>query len=224
MLSSDSNYFKKQKNVISRSSQSVFQSLSALKSNQDYLCCIVGIFSQQFAFACLIVSLSLYLQSAQSLTALHASYVLFPMTILFAIASIVAGKWIDNSGVRGTSLFGLVSMTVMVFSCAFLSAKTSLVIVVGLMPLIGITTGIAFAALNSGLVKLVAPSLVGTGSSLFTMLALAGNFIGATLTVFLYEVNGIAAVMIMGGIILLGAVIYYWLMSSSDNSMVELGS
>lgn len=204
--------------------QAVKKPIKQLLKNIPYLCCVLCFFIEQYGFACIVVGAGLYLQQIQRLNSFQASVIFLPMTLTFGLISVIAGRWFDRYGIKNAVIFGLAIMALASFSFSQLSFHSSHTQITTIMLTAGIGMGIAFAALNLGIIKTVEPQLVGISSSIFAIFALAGNFIGATVTVYLYEVSGITAAMIVNGILLLTAVACAMFMLSSPKKINKLST
>lgn len=201
--------------------QSLLTSIKGVIQNKNYLCCTLSISAQQFSFATILLSVGLYLQKVQLQDPFQASLTFMPLTLALGLISIVAGRWIDKHGVKTVALLGLV---IVICSCLMM-AKLNLASPIGYIIFVLLVTGLGggfiFSALNAGLVKFVQPGLVGIGSSLFTMAALAGNFIGATLAVYLFEHSGIGVVMVITSVLLLLITFYIQMHLSSESQSIS---
>ena len=159
-----------------------------------------------------MVGLGLYLQNVLGLGVLQTSVVFMSLTLTFGLFAIIAGRWNDKYGIQKTTVVGLIMVALVSFAFSQLSLNSSLTYISIAMAIAGVGMALAFAALNSGVVKILDPADVGIGSSFFSMLALAGNFLGVTVTVYLYQAGGIALPMLINGLLTLVAVLCAMLM------------
>jgi len=121
-------------------------------------------------------------------TAWTASMMYLPMTCLFGIIAAMSGKYIDKVGVKSPAVFGLLLMAVGVYAFGHVESYHHFAYFQSSLIITGIGMGLAFAALNAGIVKVVSQDEVGVASSVFILFALLGNSVGVMSAVKQYEV------------------------------------
>ncbi len=165
-----------------------------LFKNKSFLGCSIGFSLEQYAFAAISIGMVLYLQKVMHYSTLVASVAFLPMTILFAIVAVFGGRWNDRVGFKKPAIVGLLLMIVGTAILIFYLGHSIWQIEI-LLSVIGIGMGLAFAALNAGLVKTVEASHIGIASSVFAMICLLGNSLGVALTVLIFEKSSQADLM-----------------------------
>lgn len=199
--------------------QPLYTSMKHLFNNRSYLCCVICIGIEQYWFACVIVATGLYLLNSLQYTSMQASIMFLPMTLVFGIISVISGRWNDKHGIKKSIIIGLGLISLASFGFAKLSEHSSIALIISVLTIAGLGMGLAFAALNSGVVKMLDQSLVGMGSSVFSVFGLAGNFIGATVTVYMYELGASNQAMIFNAVLLLGTIGYVFVTLRSNRQL-----
>ncbi len=159
----------------------------ALFQNKAYAGCLLALLIEQYYFACVVVVSGIYLQKILTYPVLTTSLLYLPLTVLFGIIAVFGGVWIDRIGVRKPAFIGLLIMAAGCGLFALLPAQRHIAWIVLTFIVMGAGLGLAFSALNAGVVKLVRAEQVGIASSVFVMTALVGNSLGVAATVFMYE-------------------------------------
>lgn len=163
-----------------------------LFSNSLFLGCCVGILLEQYCFSAIMVSTGLFLQKVLLFSSLQSSFSFLWLTILFGIIAAFSGSWIDKIGLRWPTTIGLLVMVLGLILFTNLSLINHLVMTYFVFMILGAGMGVAFVALNTGIVKTVAQSEIGIASSIFLMCALVGNALGVTLTSMIYQTASFA--------------------------------
>lgn len=157
-----------------------------LFKNRAFTGCCIGIFLEQFSFASIIIATSLYLQKICSYSIFKTSLIYLVMTVVFGIIAGIGGIWVDKTGVRKPVTFGFLLMAVGSILFAYQSTTHFLWSTYFILFILGAGMGVAFTALNTGVVTTLPQKQIGIGSSVFLLMALLANTFSITLTTLIY--------------------------------------
>lgn len=194
--------------------------------NSKFLGCCLGIFSVEYAFSTIVVVFGFFLQSQLHFSAFESSLVFLAMTLIFGFVAVFSGRWTDKQGVIRPIITGLVILTLSSLMFPWITHLGYLNWVLSLLMLIGFGAGLAFSALNAGIVKVVSAEDVGISSSIFVMITLMGNAIGVASSTMLYLSYGIDCCLYLGGLLSLFASIgcYQLIKVSQATSVLNISS
>lgn len=161
--------------------------------NRLFLGCIFGILGEQFGFSAIMVTTSLYLQKVLQYSAFKSSLMFLFLSMIFGVVAVAGGSWVDRIGLKKPTLIGLAIMALGSFLFSQLSPFSSLGWVSVIFFILGGGMGLAFAGLNTGILKTVDSESIGMASSIFLVFALMGNAFGVTLTTMIYEAASLTA-------------------------------
>ena len=190
--------------------------------NDGFVGCCLGIFAIEYAFSTMVIIMGLYLQKDPAMSSFNSSLVFLSMTLIFGITAVFSGQWTDKRGIRLPVVFGLVvlMMTSMCFS--LFTAHGSLGLTCIVFMTMGLGAGLAFAALNAGIVKTVSAEQIGIASSVFLMITLLGNAVGVAMSTSLYLVQGMSSAMLVNALLCLIASLFcYRTMDSKTRLLVS---
>ena len=156
-------------------------------SNLPFTGVCIGMLLEQYGFSTIIVASGLYLQKIMQFSSLTSSLVYLALTAIFGVIAAMGGSWIDRTGLRKPTVLGLALLAVGSIFFALLSPNSNIFIICLMLIVLGVGMGLAFAGLNTGVVKTVTPEQIGIGSSVFLMCALLGNAFGVTITTLIYQ-------------------------------------
>lgn len=160
---------------------------ASLFKNKSYLACLIAIVFEQFSFTSCIVILALYFQFELNFSVIKSSLVFLGLNIVFGIIAPCGGVLVDKVGLRKPALIGVMFFAIGMFMTTQLGSTVSLSLLLSALIVIGIGMGLAFAALNSGVVKTVSADEINIASSVFILFALIGNTLGVVICTALYE-------------------------------------
>lgn len=188
--------------------------------NSKFLGCCLGIFSVEYAFSTIVVVFGLFLQSQLHFSVFESSLVFLAMTLIFGFVAVFSGRWTDKQGVTRPIIAGLGILAVSSLMFPWIAHLGYLNWVLLLLMLMGLGAGLAFAALNAGIVKVVLAEDVGISSSIFVMITLVGNAIGVASSTMLYLSYGIDCCLYLGGLLSLSACVgcYRLIKASAPNA------
>ncbi len=155
-------------------------------SNKAYSAVISVMFIQQFAFSSSMVVIALYLQKVLGFSALIASAMFLALNLLFGIIAPIGGRIVDRHGIRMLSAISLLGLALGFIAFACLGSAPSLWLILVVLAFIGLVMGLAFSALNSGVVIVATQDVVGISMGLFMLLALLGNVVAVTVATMIY--------------------------------------
>ena len=158
-----------------------------LFNNLSFSACIIGILLEQYGFSTIIVTSGLYLQKILQFTAMQSCVIYLSLTIIFGFIAAIGGVWVDRVGIKKPTVIGLSLISVGSILFVIASSVNYLWLVCVIFILLGVGMGLAFAGLNTGIVKVVAQEKVGIATGVFLMFALLGNSFGVTITTMIYE-------------------------------------
>jgi len=187
-------WLSKNNEQTSNNSKEIISSLipRELFTNKAFMGCCAGFFLEQYSFATIVVASGLYLQKIRDFSTLKSSFIYLFMTTVFGVIAGIGGSWVDRIGLRIPTLLGLLLMALGSVFFSLTNSASPLWIISLIFFFFGAGMGIAFTALNSGVVKTLAPEHIGIGSSVFLMLALLANTIGIIITSSIYTKVSVA--------------------------------
>jgi MFS transporter, DHA2 family, multidrug resistance protein len=184
--------------------------------NKQFLACCLGIFFVEYNFSDIVVVFGLYLQNQVHLSSFESSLVFLAMTLFFGVIAVYSGRWTDQYGILKPVVSGLMILGVscMLFPC--IGHQNHLPWVYLLFMSMGLGAGLAFAALNAGIVKVVSAEYVGISSSIFLMITLIGNAVGVAVSTMIYLSFGMDTSLYLGGLLSLLATMGCYKLMRSD--------
>lgn len=156
--------------------------------NKAYAGSCIALALEQYVFAAVVVSFGLYLQKVMDLSVLNASMFFLALTLVFGLISPFSGRLVDKVGIQKPAFFGMLLLAFGMLLVALFAGVMSFWLVIVSLLIMGIGMGLAFNALNTGIITTVKPEEVGVASGIFVMLALLFNTIGVIITTMIYEV------------------------------------
>ena len=196
-----------------------------LFKNPHILACYLGIFIVEFGFSTVVVVFGLYLQNQAHFSSLESSLIFLAMTVTFGLISVYGGRLTDKKGILKPVMLGLIILGCGCLLFPLLEQQGHLNWLYPLLMLMGLGTGLAFTALNAGIVKVTDAEQVGISSSIFAMITLIGNAMGIAVSTIIYLSHGIdASLYLSGTLCLLTAMIYSKLMRAKQNNQELKGT
>ncbi|MBS0357643.1 MAG: MFS transporter [Proteobacteria bacterium] len=156
-------------------------------THAPFLGCIIGMLLEQFSFSAILVTTGLYLQKVLQLPVLTSSMVYLAFTVIFGIIAAMGGSWVDRVGLKKPIIIGLLLTGLAALLFIWLSSSNDLRAICSIFIVFGIGLGLAFAGLNTAILKTAPQGHIGIATGVFLMFALLGNAFSVTITTMVYE-------------------------------------
>ncbi len=160
--------------------------------NQQYRGVTLAFAVEQFCFSSSYVALGLFFQNSLHYSPYYSSLVFMALSCIFALISAFSGVIVDKVGINRPAFVGFVLLIIGCYDFLLLPETPMMGQLIGMLVLLGTGMGLAFSALNTGMMSTVKQEDIGIASSVFVMCALVGNALGvviATLIILSYNVT-----------------------------------
>ncbi len=115
------------------------------------------------------------------MSALDSGFIMLLLTIVIAIGSPIAGKWIDRVGNKTPNIVSMILFTIACFLLIFLKITPIYPIFISALILVGIATAIAFVSTLTGSLLQCDPEMQGVASGMLFTIAWLGCALGVSI-------------------------------------------
>lgn len=161
--------------------RSPFIDMTALRSNTNVLLVYVQFISINIISYCYFFGLPTFLQQVRNYSEGKTGLIMLAMAGFGVIIAPIAGRWIDQSGSKPSVLLGAVTMTMGTSLLFTVHHTTSLIWLMMVIAVLGISNGFNNIAMQTALFEVVKPEETGSASGLFQTSRYMGAILSSSL-------------------------------------------
>src|SRR5699024_4240163 len=164
-----------------------FIDVSALKSNKNVLLVYAQFISINLVYYCYFFGLPTFLQQVRKYSEGQTGLIMLAMAGFGVLISPLAGGWIDRSGSKPSVLVGSISLMVGTALIFTIHDTTSLLWILVIMSVLGISNGFNNISMQTSLLRFVQPEKTGSASGLFQTSRYMGAILSSSLLGILFN-------------------------------------
>ncbi len=133
-------------------------------------------------FLSILFSFPLYLQNVVGDSALMSGSILLFMTIIMAILSPIAGKWVDVAGDKITILFSMALFLILSVLMLFIGPSPNYLLLVSVLLIAGTSIGVAYISSQTGVQSVIPESKKGAALAVYLTIAWLACSLGVSVS------------------------------------------